>query len=41
MAKTENELDNYYALGNANIQRQENEITSIMEKLNSAGWKLI
>ena len=32
MAKVENDLDIYYAVGNANTQRQENEL---------AGWKLI
>ena len=32
MAKVENGLDIYYAVGNANNQRQENEITAIMKK---------
>ena len=41
MAKVENDLDIYYAVGNANTQRQENEIAAIMKKRNSAGWKLI
>ena len=41
MAKVENDLDIYYAAGNANTQRQENELTVIMKKLNSVGWKLI
>ena len=41
MAKLENDLDIYYALGNANIQRQEKELGAIMKKRNSAGWKLI
>ena len=41
MAKVENELDIYYAVGNTNTKRQENEITEIMKKRNSAGWKLI
>ena len=41
MAKVENDLDIYYAVGNANTQRQENELASIMKKRNSAGWKLI
>ena len=31
----------YYAVGNANTKRQENEIAAIMKKRNSAGWKLI
>ena len=41
MAKIENDLDIYYAVGNANTQRQENEIAAIMRKCNSAGWELI
>ena len=41
MAKVENDLDIYYAVGNANTQRQENEVVAIMKKRNSAGWKLI
>ena len=41
MAKVENDLDIYYAVGNANTQRQENEIAAIIKKRNSAGWKFI
>ena len=41
MSHVENDLDIYYAVGNANTQRQENEIAAIMRKRNSAGWKLI
>ena len=41
MTKLENDLDIYYAVGNANTQRQENEIKAIMKKRNSAGWRLI
>ena len=41
MAKVENDLDIYYAVGNANTQRQENELAAIMKKRNSAGWNLI
>ena len=41
MAKVENDLDIYYAVGNANTQRQENELAAIMKNRNSAGWKLI
>ena len=41
MAKVENDLDIYYAVRNANIQRQENELAAIVKKPNSAGWKLI
>ena len=32
MTKVENDLDIYYAVGNANTQRQENEIKAIMKK---------
>ena len=41
MSHVENDLDIYYAVGNANTQRQENEIKVIMRKRNSRGWKLI
>jgi hypothetical protein len=41
MSHVENDLDIYYAVGNTNTQRQENEIAAIMRKRNSAGWKLI
>ena len=41
MEKLENDLDIYYAVGNANTQRQEKEIATILKKRNSAGWKLI
>ncbi len=41
MAKAENDLDIYTAVGNANTQRQENELAVIMKERNSAGWKLI
>ena len=41
MAKTENDLDIYYAVGNANTFRQETEIGEIMKKRNSLGWKLV
>jgi len=41
MAKVENDLDIYYAVGNANTQRQKNEFAAIIKKRNSAGWKLI
>ena len=34
MAKVENDLDIYYAVGNANTQRQESEITAIINKRN-------
>ena len=41
MARLENDLDIYFAVGNANTQRQESEISAIINKRNSAGWKLI
>ena len=41
MAKVVNDIDIYYAVGNANTQRQEKELAAIMKKRNSAGWKLI
>ena len=41
MIKVENDLDIYGNVGNANIERQENKIASIMKKHNSAIWKLI
>ena len=41
MKKSQNDIDIYYAVGNANTQRQENEIASIMKIRNEAGWKLI
>ncbi len=41
MAKTENDLDIYYAVGNANTARQETEIVEIIKKRNSRGWKLV
>ena len=41
MAKVENDIDIYYAVGNANTQRQENELALIIKKRNSAVCKLI
>ena len=41
MKKSQNDIDIYYAVGNANTQRQKNEIASIMKIRNEAGWKLI
>ena len=41
MEKLENDLDIYYAVGNANTHRQEKEIAVIIKKRNSEGWKLI
>ena len=41
MANSKNDIDIYYAVGNANTKRQENEIAAIIKKRNSLGWKLI
>ena len=41
MAKIENDLDIYYAVGNTNTSRQETEIGEIIKKRNSLGWKLV
>ena len=41
MAYAKNDLDIYYAVGNANTKRQESEIAVIIQKRNSEGWKLI
>ena len=36
-----NDLDIYYAAGNANTKRQEDQINEIIRKRNSLGWKLV
>ena len=41
MANFQNDIDIYYAVGNANTKRQENEIAAIFKIRNEAGWKLI
>ena len=41
MAKTENDLDIYYAVGNVNTFRQETEIGDIIKKRNLLGWRLV
>ena len=41
MVKVENDVDIYYAVGNANAKRQENELAAIMKKHNSGECKLI
>ena len=41
MVKVENDVDIYYAVGNLNTQRKENEIAAILKKRNSEGRKLI
>ena len=40
MEKLENDLDIYYAVGNANTQRQENELTAIKKNviLQDGSW---
>ena len=40
MAKVENDIDIYYAAGNANTQRQENELAEIMKNviLQDGSW---
>ena len=40
MAKVENDIDIYYAVGNANTQRQENELAAIMKNviLHDGSW---
>ena len=39
MANSQNDIDIYYSVGNANTKRQENEIAEIIKKRNEAGWK--
>ena len=41
MARIENDLDVYYAVGNANTSRQENDFGEIIQKRTSLGWKLV
>ena len=41
MSRTENDIDVYYAVGNTNTSRQENEIGEIIKKRNLFGWKLV
>ena len=41
MSHVKNDLDIYYAVGNANTQRQENEIAAIIKKRNASGRELI
>ena len=40
MEKLENDLDIYYAVGNANTQRQENELAAIIKNviLQDGSW---
>ncbi len=41
MHSNENDIDIYYAVGNANTERQEKEIKKIIKIRNEHGWKLI
>ena len=41
MSKLQNDLDIYYAVGNANTQTQEKELEEIIQKSNYAGLKMI
>ena len=41
MSNLENDIDIYFAVGNANTQRQEDEIAAIIKTRNASGWKLI
>ncbi len=41
MTHSENDVDIICAVGNTNTKRQESEIGEIIQKRNSAGWKLI
>ena len=41
MANPENDLDVFYAVGNAYTKGQENEIGLIIKKCNSTGWRLV
>ena len=41
MAKTENDLDIYYAVGNANTSRQETESGENIKKRTSLRWELV
>ena len=41
MANIENDIDIYFAAGNANTSRQETEIGEIIKNRNLLGWKLV
>ena len=41
MKNIENDMDIYFAVGNANALRQEKEIRKILEKRNFLGWKIV
>ena len=41
MKNIENDMDIYFAVGNANTLRQEKEIKEILKKRNYLGWKIV
>ena len=41
MKNIENDMDIYFAVGNANTLRQEKEIREILKKRNYLGWKIV
>ena len=41
MKNIENDMDIYFAVGNANTLRQEKEIREILKRRNYLGWKIV
>ena len=41
MKNIENDMDIYFAVGNANALRQEKEICEILKRRNYLGWKIV
>ena len=41
MKNIENDMDIYFAAGNANTLRQEKEIKEILKRRNFLGWKIV
>ena len=41
MKNIENDIDIYFAVGNANTLRQEKEIREIFKRRNYLGWKIV
>ena len=41
MKNIENDMDIYFAVGNANTLRQGKEIREIFKRRNSLGWKIV
>ena len=41
MKNIENDMDIYFAVGNANTLRQEKEIREIFKRRNYLGWKIV